>query len=971
MSQPAGRAPTLPLTPMLRQYLAVKAEHPDAVVLYRMGDFFEMFFDDAEKAAPILDVQLTARQRGSDNEAPMCGVPHHALDVYLAKLLAAGLKVAICDQVEDPAKAKGLVRREVVRVVTPGTLTDPDLLDGKEENLLAAIAWDGEPGAGAFLDVSTGDFFVRRWARPDEAADDLALLRPRELLLATVAVPAAVREWAERDCACVTPMDVGGGDRLLDPRRAAELLQRHFGTGTLRGFGLQEGEPAVLAAATALAYARETQRSELAHVQTLTVREVHDRLILDAATLANLEVFRPASAVGAGAPAAAGALGGAGASGRRRATLLGVLDHTATPPGGRALREWLRRPLRDPEAIARRHEAVAELADDHPRRGRLRQRLARAGDPERLLARAVLGTLQPREAAALRDGLAEAPTILAEVGPRSATPDPVPALAADRPSPLLAELAAVDPLPGLAAELARVVAPSPPAGLEAGGVIADGVDAELDRYRSLTRDSKRHLLALEARERERTGIASLKVRYNRVFGYYLEVTRANQARVPVDYVRRQTLANAERYVTPELKELEEQILAAEERQAELEQELFRRLTAEIARAARGLHAYAAALGAIDALAALAEAAARHRYARPRMLPAGGPIVIREGRHPVVEQVGGRDAFVPNDAELDSESAQIVLLTGPNMGGKSTWLRQVALIVLMAQAGSLVPAESASIGVVDRIFTRVGASDDLARGESTFMVEMIETANILRHATEHSLVVLDEVGRGTATFDGLSLAWAIVEHLHEHRRPKTLFATHYHELTELAALLPRVVNRTMAVKEWDERIVFLRRVVPGSADKSYGLHVARLAGLPPAVIERAAEVLSNLEAQEYDLTGRPRIARGHASAGAAPAANSAAAGPAAGVGGFAAGETGLPAASAAAGLADPSRAGAPPAAGGSAMAAGLATDGAAPAQLTLFAPPEQVVAALLRDVDLDQLAPLAALNLLHTLKSRLG
>jgi DNA mismatch repair protein MutS len=963
MSEPAGRIPTLHLTPMLRQYLEVKAQHPDAIVLYRMGDFFEMFFDDAEKAAPILDVQLTARQRGSDSEAAMCGVPHHALDAYLAKLLAAGLKVAICDQVEDPAKAKGLVRREVVRVVTPGTLSDPGLLQGKEENLLAAIAWDGEPGAGAFLDVSTGNFFVRRWASAGEAADDLALLRPREVLLAAAA-PAAVREWAERDCPCITMISgaarvagaagvagadgVAGleGDRLLDPRRAAEQLQRHLGTGTLRGFGLREGEPAVLAAATALAYARATQRSELAHVQSLSVREVHDRLILDAATLANLEVFRPASASAAAAAsssAAGGASAAPAAAGRRRAaTLLAVLDHTATPPGGRTLREWLRRPLRDPEAIARRHEAVAELAADHPRRGRLRERLARAGDPERLLARAVLGTLQPREAAALRDGLAEAPAILALTGELAVTggggiggiagdgiggaagavvgeaaetaagPPASGGPAGPLRSPLLAELAAADPLPGLAAELARVLAPAPAASLDAGGVIADGVDPELDRYRSLTRDSKRHLLALEARERERTGIASLKVRYNRVFGYYLEVTRANQARVPADYIRRQTLANAERYVTPELKELEEQILAAEERQVALEQERFRQLTAAIAGAAPGLHAYAAALGAIDALAAFAEAAARHRYVRPRMLPAGCPIVIREGRHPVVEQAG-RDAFVPNDAELDSESAQIVLLTGPNMGGKSTYLRQVALIVLMAQAGSLVPAESASIGAVDRIFTRVGASDDLARGESTFMVEMIETANILRHATEHSLVILDEVGRGTATFDGLSLAWAIVEHLHEHHRPKTLFATHYHELTELASLLPRVVNRTMAVKEWDERIVFLRRVVPGSADKSYGLHVARLAGLPSEVVERAAEVLANLEAQEYDLTGRPRLARGHA----AP----------------------LPAAD--------------------------------PAQLTLFAPPEQAVAALLREVDLDQLAPLAALNLLHTLKSRLG
>jgi DNA mismatch repair protein MutS len=905
MSDMVSRAPALHLTPMVRQYLEIKAQQPDAILLYRMGDFFEMFFDDAVKAAPILEVQLTARNRGSDSEAPMCGIPHHALDSYLAKLLAAGLRVAICDQVEDPAKAKGLVRREVIRVVTPGTLSDPGLLDSKEENLLAAIAWKGErgdhpeassgAGAGAFLDVSTGDFFVRRWASAEEAADDLALLRPREVLLAGDGAPALVRDWAERDCPCVTPL---GGDRLLDPQRAAELLRRHLGAGTLRGFGLQPDEPAVLAAAAALAYARETQRSELAHVQSLTVREVHDRLILDAATLANLEVFRPASAFAAAAAAAGAGSGASGGPGRRRATLVAVLDRTATPPGARTLREWLRRPLRDPQAIARRHEAVAELAADHPRRERLRGRLGHAGDPERLLARAVLGTLSPREAAALRDGLAEAPAILAEL--------------AAAESPLLAELAAVDPLPSLAAEMARVLEPVPASSFEEGGIIAAGVDPELDRYRSLTRDSKRHVLALEARERERTGIASLKVRYNRVFGYYLEVTRANQARVPADYIRRQTLANAERYVTPELKDLEEQILAAEERQSAIELEHFRRLTATIAGAAPGLHLLAAALGTLDALASFAEAAARHRYVRPRMLPAGGPISVREGRHPVVEQAS-RDAFVPNDTEIDSGSSQIVLLTGPNMGGKSTYLRQVALIVLMAQAGSLVPAEAASIGVVDRIFTRVGASDDLARGESTFMVEMIETANILRHATEHSLVILDEVGRGTATFDGLSLAWAIVEYLHEHGRPKTLFATHYHELTELAALLPRVVNRTMAVKEWDERIVFLRRVVPGSADKSYGLHVARLAGLPPAVVERAGEILANLEAQEYDMAGRPRLARGNA----------------------------------------------PPAAAGDA------------AQLTLFAPPEQVVASLLREVDLDQLAPLAALNFLHALKSRLG
>ncbi|HKV11381.1 MAG TPA: DNA mismatch repair protein MutS [Thermoanaerobaculia bacterium] len=875
------------LTPMMRQYLEAKAQYPDAVLMMRMGDFYEMLFEDARKAAPVLEVQLTARHKGTGNETPMCGIPYHALESYLGKLLAAGLKVAICDQVEDPAQAKGIVKREVTRVVTPGTVSDPELLEGKEENFLAGLVWEKDQGGGAFLDLSTGTFFVRRWRAPEEAVEDLALLRPREVLFHGEAgsdgFPPEIADWAERECPCRTPL---AGDRLFEPRRAAELLLRQFGTSTLRGFGLEEGEPAVRAAAAALAYAQETQKSSLSHLRGVAVREARDRLILDAATLANLEVFASQRASLAGA-------------GRRRSTLLSVLDRTVTAPGGRTLREWLRRPLVDPDAIVHRHQAVGELAGDNPRRERLRERLSRVADPERLLARAVLGTITPRETAALRDTLAEAPAVLAEL----AGFDPVAA-------PLLAELGATDPLPGLHGELARMLEEAPSPNLQDGGVIAAGVDEDLDRYRSLARDSKRHILALEARERERTGISSLKIRYNKVFGYYLEVTRANQQRVPADYIRKQTLVNAERYVTPEIKELEEQILSAEERQIELEQKFFRELVGKIAAEASGLTALAAAVGTLDSLASFAEVAARHRYVRPRIELAGAPLVIREGRHPVVEQAS-RDAFVPNDAGLDADNAQIVLLTGPNMGGKSTYLRQVALIVLMAQAGSFVPADEASVGVCDRIFTRVGASDDLARGESTFMVEMIETANILRHATDKSLVILDEVGRGTATFDGLSIAWAIVEYLHEHRRPKTLFATHYHELTELASLLPRVVNRTLAVKEWDERIVFLRRVVPGSADKSYGIHVARLAGLPGPVIERAGEILSNLEAHEYDPTGKPRLARGNAP------------------------ETGEP------------------------------------AQLTLFAPPEQVVAGILRDVDINQLAPLAALNLLHSLKSRLG
>ncbi|HVS16873.1 MAG TPA: DNA mismatch repair protein MutS [Thermoanaerobaculia bacterium] len=864
------------LTPMLRQYLEIKAEHPDAILLYRMGDFYEMFFDDAERAAPILEVQLTARNKGGDNEAPMCGVPYHALDAYLGKLLAAGLRVAVCDQVEDAAEAKGLVRREVTRVVTPGTVSEPGLLDGKEDNLLAGVVWDGSGGAGAFLDVSTGQFFVRRWGDAGQGVDDLEVLRPQEVLVDEDGLPDEVREWIERRVPCWSVLD---GDRLFDRGRAAELLERHFGTATLRGFGLDPGEPAVRAAAAALAYARETQRSELPHVAGLALREAGDRMVLDPTTLANLEIFRSLR------------------EGGRSGTLLAVLDRTVTAPGGRALRDWLRRPLRDTAAIGHRHRAVGELVDDAPRRERLRSLLGRTGDPERLLARAVLGTMTPREAAALRDTLAVVPEVLAGLAGCQAE--------------LLVEIAAADPLADLAAELDRLLAEAPPHSLTDGGVIADGVDEELDRCRSLARDTKKHILSLEAAERKATGIGSLKIRYNRVFGYYAEVSKANTHLVPDHYIRKQTLVNAERYVTPEIKQLEEQVLGAEERQMALEAEHFGRLVVTVAGRAGGLAELSRVLATLDVLAAFAEQAARGRYVRPRMGEAGGRIAIVNGRHPVVEATR-REAFVPNDVELDGETAQLVLLTGPNMGGKSTYLRQVALAVVMAQAGSFVPADEAEIGVVDRVFTRVGASDDLARGESTFMVEMIECANILHHAGTESLVVLDEVGRGTSTFDGLSLAWAIVEHLHEHAGSKTLFATHYHELTELADVLTGVRNRTMAVKEWQDRIVFLHRVVPGSADKSYGIQVARLAGLPERVTVRASEVLANLESQEYDLDGRPRLSRG---------------------------------------------AGAPPS--------------EEPDQLRLFARPEDVVAQVLREVDTDQLTPLAALNLLQALRSRLG
>ena len=863
------------LTPMLRHYLEVKAEHPDALLLYRMGDFFEVFFEDAQTAAPILEVTLTARNKGGANETPMCGVPHHAVEVYLGKLLRAGYKVAICDQVEDPKEAKGLVKREVTRVVTPGTVNDPSLLEGKEENLLAAVSWNGDHGGGAFLEVSTGRFFASRWETPESCLEELALHRPREVVVGSAEIPAPIAAWVEREVTSSTHLDEG---ERYSAKRARELLTRHLGTTTLRGFGLRSDEPAVIAAATALAYARDNQQSELSHVDGLSLREPTDTVILDATTLANLEVLENQR------------------TGGRRGTLLSVVDRTATAGGGRLLRAWLQAPLRDPDRIGRRHQAVGELLEETPTRETIRATLSAMGDLERLLSRAVLRAMSPREAATLRDTLRSVPDLVQQLSGRT--------------SPLLAELRAVDPMTDLAADLERTLLQDPAASLKNGGVIAPGIDADLDTYRDLTTDSKKHLLAIEREEREKTGISSLKIRYNKVFGYYLEVTKANQALVPEHYVRKQTLVNSERYITPELKELEEQILGAEVKQLELEERFFGELLERIVAAGSGLIELARAVARVDVLAAFAELAEKNRYGRAVVVDAGQPIEIEEGRHPVVETLGG-EAFVPNDVRLDDEESQIVLLTGPNMGGKSTYLRQVALIVLLAQAGSYVPAKSARIGSVDRIFTRVGASDDLSRGDSTFMVEMIETAKILHGASAQSLVILDEVGRGTATFDGLSLAWAVVEYLHEHGRPRTLFATHYHELTELSSLLPRVTNRTMAVKEWQDKIVFLRRVVEGSADKSYGLHVARLAGIPARVIDRAGEVLANLEAQEYDFVGKPTIAKGHA----APVAEG-------------------------------------------------------PDQMRLFAPPQEVVASVLRELDVDRLSPMAALNLLHTLVTRL-
>ena len=808
------------MTPMLRQYLELKEQAGTALLLYRMGDFYELFFEDAERAAPVLGIALTKRRHNEAVDAPMCGVPHHAFDSYLGKLLAAGFRVAVAEQVEDPATAKGLVKREIVRTHTPGTVSATDLLDGSERCYLAAFGADDESSSLAWLEISTGTFEGMRCPDSRVLSEQLARLRPREILVA--------EGWDGWHSSWPSGLPVPTATPLpaedFSPSAGEQRLRRVLGVGSLRGFGLESGERLVGMAGALLAYAERTQGSSLNHLQRFVRRSVGDALVIDQASLRNLEVEQSLD-------------------GARSTSLAAVLDHTQTRMGSRMLRDWLLRPSVDLEVIGERHRAVAELSDDSALLHDIRSSIEHLPDLERIAARVGMSLATPRELQTLRSGIDRLPLVAETV--RRAT------------SPLLRELSeAVDPLEDLAGLLHQRLA-AVPAAVPGTGVIAGGWDPELDEQRQLARGGKELLAGIESREREETGISSLKVRYNKVFGYFIEVSKANLQRVPDHYERRQTLANAERFVTPELKELESRILSAEDRAAARERDLYDELVVELARHAQRIARTASAVAVLDVLTGFADRARRWNYCRPSMNVSPG-IRITEGRHPVLEQIQRDPPFIANDCELDPRSSQIVILTGPNMGGKSTYLRQVALITLMAHAGSFVPAADASIGLADRIFTRVGASDMLARGESTFMVEMTEAANILNHATTGSLVILDEVGRGTATFDGLSLAWAIVEHLHDQpdRAAMVLFATHYHELTDLARQLPRLVNRSMAVKEWRGDIVFLHRVVEGPTDRSYGIHVAQLAGVPTEVCRRAEEILANLERHEIKVIGDP-------------------------------------------------------------------------------------------------------------------
>ena len=801
---------------MLQQYLELKHQVEDALLLYRLGDFYELFFEDAEVAAPILGIVLTKRRHNDEVSSPMCGIPHHAVASYVGKLLDAGLKVAIAEQVEDPAKAGGLVRRAVIRTLTPGTVTEPELLGDGERRWIAALRDTGGEVAVAFLEAASGEFGGSACTSREEARDLLARLRPREILL-----PDGARADGFAGVETGSPVVTVRPPAWFETGRAEALLRQVLGVGSLRAFDLDPAEHLVGAAGALVEYVRTTQGELPRHVRTFARRRRGGELVLDAAAVRNLELLRTAS-------------------GERTGSLASVLDNTVTPMGSRLLRDWLVRPLGDAVAASARHDAVAALVDDPARLAVLRGLLKAAGDLERASARVGLLQARPGELAGLRAALAVVPQLRAELEGSS--------------SQLLAALGAgADTMDDMRSDLGATLADDPPA-LLAPGTIRRGCDAELDEARSLAHGAKEVLGELEARERARTAISNLRIRYNRVFGYALEVSRMNLDRVPPDWVRRQTLAGAERFVTPELEELERRITTAESRADERERELFAALLARCAEKAGRLAATGRALGAVDVLAAFSERARRSDYRRPRLVT-GPRIRLVGSRHPVVEELS-RAAFVPNDVDLDSERGQIVVLTGPNMGGKSTYLRQVALAVIMARAGSFVAADEAEIGDIDRVFTRVGAADNLARGESTFMVEMTEVASILRNATRNSLVMLDEVGRGTATFDGLSLAWAVVEALHDSPGggpgPLVLFATHYHELTDLAERLGRVVNASVAVKEWQGDVLFLHRVVPGPSDRSYGIHVAKLAGVPEAICRRATEVLRQLERQELKV-----------------------------------------------------------------------------------------------------------------------
>ncbi len=808
-------------TPMMKQYEAAKRACPDALLLFRMGDFYELFHDDAKTVARLLGLALTSREKGPD-AIPMAGFPHHQLEGYVGKLIAAGHRVAVCEQVEDSRQAKGLVRREVTRVVSPGTVTDEALLDPRTSNYLVGIA-PGEPAGVAWVDLSTGRF-VAAGVATAQLADQLARIAPAECLVADDAPPLPQRTTGEM-------MVTRRPSWAFGLSEARQALAKHFGTTTLEGFGFTDGkadEQSIRAAGAVLDYLSETQRTGLEHVDRLVPYRTAGTLEIDESSRRSLEITRTIR------------------EGRREGSLLWVLDRTVTAMGSRLTAEWVANPLVELEPIRRRHEAVAELFDEAQLCADMREMLRKVYDLERLLARVATGRASPRDLSFIARTLGSLPGLKAKLTARR--------------SVLLGELEqAIDLCHELRARLEAALPDDCPLAAREGGIIRDGFHPPLDELRELGRGGKQWIAQYQAREVERSGIPTLKVGFNKVFGYYIEITNVHRSRIPDNYIRKQTLKNAERYVTPELKEYEERVLTADEKAKDLEYDLFVGLRDGVAAERRRMQATAGVLAQIDALVALAELARHRNYCRPEMVDE--PVLeIDDGRHPVLDVIEPEGTFVPNDVYCGGEPGSMLLITGPNMAGKSTYIRQVALMVLMAQLGSFVPARRARIGLADRIFARVGASDELTRGQSTFMVEMTETARILNTATRRSLVILDEIGRGTSTYDGISLAWSVAEHLHDRVGCRTLFATHYHELTDLDQELGGLKNLNVAVKEWQDEVVFLHKITEGPADRSYGIHVARLAGVPREVIERAKNLLAQLEAEHHDSAGRARIAR---------------------------------------------------------------------------------------------------------------
>jgi len=817
-------SPLNSLTPMMDQYHRIKKECQDAILFFRLGDFYEMFYEDAKVASSILEIALTSRQK-----IPMCGVPYHAADSYLAKLLKHGYKVAICEQVEDPKLARGVVKRDVVKILTPGTAVEFDLEAGKESNYIAGLYLKGEDWGLAVIDLASGQMRTYQDSRGNRhLVDELFRISPKEIVVPSEEEAGVDKLFNKQAISSIliSPIE----DWAFDFSQAKNFLLTHFQVKSLAGFDLDDKEMAVSAAGALLYYLKKVRKDSLALVHKVSFVHSADHMVLDAVSIKNLEFVRNLR------------------DGSSRGSLLDVIDFTVTSMGGRLLRSCLLQPLLDCSRIKERADAVAEFHKYTIERHELREYLKEIFDLERLAGRISLGVAHPKDLLSLKKSLFPLPQIQPLLS----------AFSSKRIKEIHQEWDNGQDVVDL---IDRAIKEEPAFLLTEGGIIKEGYNQELDELRKISHSGKSFIAQMEKKERERTGISSLKIRYNKVFGYFIEVTKPNLSLVSPEYIRKQTLVNSERFITPELKEYEEKVLKAEEKIAELEYKLYLEVREKIAQEIVRLQKIAANIANLDVLSCLAELASQRNYSRPEV-DAGDRIRIVEGRHPIIEKTQD-EPFIPNDTYTDREDDQILIVTGPNMGGKSTYLRQVALICILAQMGSFVPAKEASIGVVDRIFTRIGAMDFLSMGQSTFMVEMLETANILNNATSRSLILLDEIGRGTSTFDGLSIAWAVAEYLHEREeaRPKTLFATHYHELTELALTMRRIKNYHVSVKEWKDDIIFLRKIASGPSDQSYGIHVAKLAGIPRSVVERAKEVLFNLEKKELDDTGRPWIAYG--------------------------------------------------------------------------------------------------------------